>query len=189
MQPDVANPSDPSRNVLFDFSEFTYNDGGLYLNSSQVDMFAVPHTVSLVAQDGSTRVAGTLVPRGRNNVIQQIKGLADWQRSVIERSDGTVLRILAPAKAAVAGLMSTDYLDGEITRAWNAYTSKNLTIVPFGDRPNVKLEMPCGLLTRQATRWRVSTSQAPQMSGIAMEISSLPMIKRWGRSLGRSVPL
>lgn len=138
VQPDVANPSDPNRNVLFDFSEFTYNDGGLYLNSSQVDMFAVPHTVSLVAQDGSTRVAGTLVPQGRNNVIQQIKGLADWQRSVIQRSDGTVLRILAPAKAAVAGLMSTDYLDGEITRAWNAYTSKNLTIVPFGDRPNVK---------------------------------------------------
>ena len=56
----------------------------------------------------------------------------------MRRSDGTVLRVLAPGKAAGAGLFSTTYLDPYIASAWNAYTSKTLTVVPFGDQPNLK---------------------------------------------------
>jgi len=49
-----------------------------------------------------------------------------------------VLRVLAPGKAADAGLMSPTYLDSYITSAWNAYASKTLTVVPFSDRPDTK---------------------------------------------------
>ncbi len=42
-----------------------------------------------------------------------------------------MLRALAPGKAAEAGLLSSTYLDAYITSAWNAYTSKTLTVVPF----------------------------------------------------------
>lgn len=34
--------------------------------------------------------------------------------------------------------MSTTYLDSYINTAWNAYSSKTLTVVPFGDQPNTK---------------------------------------------------
>ena len=138
VQPAESNPSDPNYNILFDFSEFTYNDAGIWLNSSQVDMFAVPHTVSVTGQNGVTKKAGALVPQGRKNIISQIRALPDWQRSVIQRSDGTVVRILSAGKATGVGLLDSKYLDAEIARAWSTYANKPLTVVPFGDRPAVK---------------------------------------------------
>jgi hypothetical protein len=46
--------------------------------------------------------------------------------------------VLAPGKAADAGLMSPTYLDSAIASAWNAYQNKNLTVVPFSDQPDQK---------------------------------------------------
>jgi hypothetical protein len=138
VQPAPWAGGDSNRDILFDWSEFTYNDSGLWLNSSQVDMFAVPHTVSVTNGSGATKSTGTLVANGRDNVINGIKGQPGWAGSVYTRSDGTVLRVLAPGKAADAGQLSTTYLDSYINSAWNAYMSKTLTVVPFGDQPNTK---------------------------------------------------
>jgi len=138
VQPAPWAAGDPNRDILFDWSEFTYNDSGLWLNSSQVDMFAVPHTVSVTNGSGVTKSAGALVANGRQKVINSIKAQPGWAGSVYTRSDGTVLRVLAPGKAADAGQLSATYLDSYITSAWNAYTSKTLTVVPFADQPNIK---------------------------------------------------
>ncbi|WP_067499562.1 beta-1,3-glucanase family protein [Actinoplanes sp. TFC3] len=136
VQPAPWAGGDANRDILFDWSEFTYNDAGIWLNSSQVDMFAVPHTVSTTGSEG-THSTGTLVANGRTNVINGMKS-AGLTGSVYTRSDGTVLRVLAPGKAADTGGLSTTYLDPYITSAWNAYANKTLTVVPFGDQPNLK---------------------------------------------------
>ncbi|MET8087211.1 beta-1,3-glucanase family protein [Micromonospora sp. NPDC005237] len=136
VQPAPWAGGDPNRDILFDWSEFTYNDSGLWLNSSQVDMFAVPHGVSVTGADGQTIRTGDPVANGRENVINQIRANGDFARSVYTRSDGTVLRVLAPGKAMDAGLMSPNYLDGYITSAWNAYTGRTLTVVPRVNEPN-----------------------------------------------------
>ncbi|MFD7659782.1 beta-1,3-glucanase family protein [Actinosynnema sp. NPDC059797] len=138
VQPAPWASGDPNHGILFDWSEFTYNDAGLWLNSSQVDMFAVPHAVTVTGANGVTKKTGELVANGRDNVVNGIRGQAGWGNSVITRSDGTVLRVLAPGKAADVGLFDRNYLDPYITQAWNAYTSKTLTVVPFGDRPDVR---------------------------------------------------
>ncbi|GAB1688834.1 beta-1,3-glucanase family protein [Krasilnikovia sp. M28-CT-15] len=138
VQPAPWAAGDPNQNILFDWSEFTYNDAGLWLNSSQVDMFAVPHAVSVTGATSVTRRTGALVDNGRNTVINSIKAQSGWSGSVYTRSDGTVLRVLAPGKAAGAGLLSATYLDSYIASAWNAYTGKTLTVVPFADQPNTK---------------------------------------------------
>lgn len=138
VQPAPWAAGDSNRDILFDWSEFTYNDSGLWLNSSQVDMFAVPHAVSVTNGAGATKSTGTLVANGRDNVINGIKAQPGWAGSVYTRSDGTVLRVLAPGKAADAGALSTTYLDPYITAAWNAYTSKTLTVVPFADQPGTQ---------------------------------------------------
>jgi glycosyl hydrolase family 64 (putative beta-1,3-glucanase)/ricin-type beta-trefoil lectin protein len=137
VQPAPWAAGDANQNILFDWSEFTYNDAGLWLNSSQVDMFAVPHAVSVTGSAG-TKTSGVLVANGRDNVINGIKAQAGWANTVYTRSDGTVLRVLSPGKAAGAGLLSSTYLDSYINSAWNAYTSKTLTVVPFADQPNTK---------------------------------------------------
>jgi hypothetical protein len=135
VQPAPWAAGDPNHDILFDWSEFTLDAGGLFLNSSQVDMFAVPHIVSVTGGSGAVTSTGQLKSGGRQRVIDTIKGSPDFARSVVTGSDGTVLRVLAPGKAADAGLMSATYLDPYIASAWNAYTSKNLTVVPFSDRP------------------------------------------------------
>jgi hypothetical protein len=137
VQPAPWAAGDTNQDILFDWSEFTYNDSGLWLNSSQVDMFAIPHTVSVVGSSGS-QSTGTPVSNGRDNVINGIKAQSGWANSVYTRSDGTVLRVLSPGKAIGAGLLSATQLDSYITSAWNAYTSKTLTVVPFADQPNTQ---------------------------------------------------
>ena len=138
VQPAPWAAGDPNRDILFDWSEFTYNDSGLFINSSQVDMFAVPHTVSVTSSSGATRSTGTPVADGRDAVINGIKAQPGWGGSVYTRGDGTVLRVLAPGKAAEAGALSGNYLDPYINSAWNAYTGKTLTVVPFADQPNTR---------------------------------------------------
>jgi hypothetical protein len=133
VQPAPWAAGDANRDILFDWSEFTYNDAGLWLNSSQVDMFAVPHAVTVTGSSGATKRTGDVVANGRNAVINTIRGTGGWANTVQTRSDGTVLRVLAPGKAAGAGLLSGTYLDPYIASAWNAYTGRTLTVVPFAN--------------------------------------------------------
>lgn len=138
VQPAPWVADDPSHDVLFDWSELTYDDSGLWFNSSQVDMFAVPHEVSATGQDGTTRSAGALVPGGREQVIATMRANPAWARTVVTRGDGTVLRVLAPGKAAGAGLLEPGYLDGYIAWAWQQYASRPLTVTPFLDNPGIR---------------------------------------------------
>ncbi|SCL14009.1 Ricin-type beta-trefoil lectin domain-containing protein [Micromonospora nigra] len=138
VQPAPWAPGDANRDILFDWSEFTYNDAGLWLNSSQVDMFAVPHAVSVTGADGVTTRTGDVVSNGRTAIIDGIRSQPGWANTVYTRSDGTVLRVLAPGKAAGAGLLSSTYLDSYIASAWNAYTTRTLTVVPFTHQPSVR---------------------------------------------------
>ncbi|WP_203824544.1 beta-1,3-glucanase family protein [Actinoplanes palleronii] len=138
VQPAPWAGGDPNHDILFDWSEFTVNSSGLWLNSSQVDMFAIPHIVGVTGGSGVTSVTGEVKTGGRQKVIDAIKADSAFAKSVVTRADGTVLRVLAPGKAADAGLMSPTYLDSYITSAWGAYTSKALTVTPFTDQPSVK---------------------------------------------------
>ncbi|KGM14083.1 beta-1,3-glucanase family protein [Cellulomonas bogoriensis] len=138
VQPAPWAADDPTRDILFDWSELTYNDAGLWLNSSQVDMFGVPHSVSVTGALGATRTTGEVVPGGRQQVIDAVAADPEWADSVITRDDGTVLRVLAPGKAASAGLMSRTFLDQYIASAWDAYRDRDLTVQPFGDRPEIR---------------------------------------------------
>ncbi|MEU4443288.1 beta-1,3-glucanase family protein [Actinosynnema sp. NPDC050801] len=138
VQPAPWAAGDPNHDILFDWSEFTYNDAGLWLNSSQVDQFAVPHAVTVTGASGVTKKTGELVSNGRENVINGVRNQPGWANTIRTRADGTVLRVLAPGKAADAGLFDRAYLDPYITQAWNAYSTKTLTVVPFGDRPDVR---------------------------------------------------
>ncbi|WP_236028967.1 beta-1,3-glucanase family protein [Paractinoplanes lichenicola] len=138
VQPAPWAPGDPNFNTLFDTSEFTFNDAGLWLNSSQVDFFGIPHAVTVTNGAGQTKRTGDVVNDGRNKVINAIKAQPGWERSVITRSDGTVLRVLAPGKATDAGLFPANYLDSYINSAFAAYTSRTLTVVPRSAEPNRK---------------------------------------------------
>ncbi|HET9382785.1 MAG TPA: glycoside hydrolase family 64 protein [Streptomyces sp.] len=139
VQPAVQNPSDPNRNILFHWAEYTLNDSGVWFNSSQVDMFAVPYSVGVQRADGSTTTTGRLKPGGYNGFFNALRGQSGgWSNLVQTRSDGTVLRALAPLYGMETGALPASVMDDYINRVWSKYASQTLTVTPFGNQPNTK---------------------------------------------------
>ncbi|MGW2723555.1 glycoside hydrolase family 64 protein [Streptomyces sp. NPDC001492] len=139
VQPAVQNPSDPNHDILFNWSEYTLNDSGLWLNSTQVDMFSAPYAVGVQGAGGSTTTTGHLKPGGYNGVLNDLRGKSGgWAGLIQTRSDGTVLRALAPGHGLESGALPASVMDDYINRVWQKYTSATLTVTPFGDQPSTK---------------------------------------------------
>lgn len=139
VQPAVQNPSDPNRNILFNWSEYTLNDSGLWINSTQVDMFSAPYAVGVQAADGTVKNTGHLKPGGYNGFYNALRGQpGGWANLIQTRADGTVLRALAPGHGIEAGALPANIMDDYINRVWNKYTTSTLTVTPFASQPGIK---------------------------------------------------
>ena len=139
VQPAVQNPSDPNRNILFHWSEYTLNDGGLWINSTQVDMVSAPYAVSVKGADGTTKTTGHLKPGGYNAVYNTLRNTAGgWGGLIQTAPDGSVLRALSPLYGVETGALPVSTMDDYINRVWSKYSSETLTVTPFGDQPNTK---------------------------------------------------
>ncbi|MEU6257046.1 glycoside hydrolase family 64 protein [Streptomyces sp. NPDC047043] len=139
VQPAVQNPSDPNRDILFNWSEYTLNDSGLWLNSTQVDMFSAPYAVGVQRSDGSTVSTGHLKSGGYNGFFNALRGQSgSWKNLIQTRSDGTALRALAPGYGLETGALPASVMDDYVNRVWQKYASTTLTVTPFADQPNTK---------------------------------------------------
>ena len=136
-QPSLSNPSDPARLLQFDWMEFTYSDGGLWMNPTQVDHFALPAAAGVTGRTG-TRTTGTLVRGGRQQVISTLLADRAWSRTAVRNRSGEVVRVLSPHHATQVGLLSPRYLDASIAQAWQSFTTRSLVVTPFPDRPSLK---------------------------------------------------
>ncbi|GAA1987270.1 glycoside hydrolase family 64 protein [Amycolatopsis minnesotensis] len=139
VQPAVQNPSDPNRDILFNWSEYTLNGSGLWLNSTQVDMFSAPYAVGIRPASGATKTTGHLKPGGYNGFYSSLRGQAGgWGNLVQTRKDGTVLRALAPGHGIEAGGLPASVLNDYVDRVWAKYANSTLTVTPFADQPGTK---------------------------------------------------
>ncbi|MEV7421948.1 MULTISPECIES: glycoside hydrolase family 64 protein [unclassified Streptomyces] len=139
VQPAVQNPSDPNRNILFNWTEYTLNGAGLWINSTQVDMFSAPYAVGVKAPNGTTSSTGHLKPGGYNGFLNALRSQSGgWGNLIQTRADGTVLRALAPGHGIESGALPASVMDDYINRVWSKYASSTLTVTPFGDQPNTK---------------------------------------------------
>ncbi|WP_345031580.1 beta-1,3-glucanase family protein [Kutzneria kofuensis] len=99
VQPAVQNPSDPNRNILFNWSEYTLNDAGIWINSTQVDMFSAPYAVSV-----GTKTTGHLKAGGYNAVLNGLKAQpGGWAGLIQTAPDGSILRALSPGHGVETG--------------------------------------------------------------------------------------
>ncbi|MFJ7128933.1 glycoside hydrolase family 64 protein [Streptomyces sp. NPDC098101] len=139
VQPAVQNPSDPNRNILFNWSEYTLNDAGIWLNSTQVDMVSAPYAVGVKRPNGSVANAGRLKPGGYRGFFDALRAQpGGWGGLIQTRSDGTVLRALAPGHGIEAGGLSAGVLNDYVNRVWSKYSTSTLTVTPFANQPSVK---------------------------------------------------
>jgi hypothetical protein len=139
VQPAVQNPSDPNANILFNWTEYTLNNDGLWINSTQVDMFSAPYAVGVKRADGSTINTGHLKPGGYNGFFAALRGQpGGWAGLIKTRSDGTVLRALAPGHGIEGGALPATVLGDYVNRVWSRYGSSTLTVTPFADQPGTR---------------------------------------------------
>lgn len=139
VQPAVQNPSDPNRNILFSWSEYTLNDSGIWLNSTQVDMFSAPYAVGVKKGDGSTINTGRLKPGGYRGFFNALQGQPGGWGNLIHRApNGTILRALAPLYGVETGALPASVMDDYVNRVWSKYSSQTLTVTPFANQPSVK---------------------------------------------------
>ncbi|MGW1714446.1 glycoside hydrolase family 64 protein [Streptomyces sp. NPDC002156] len=139
VQPAVQNPSDPNANILFNWTEYTLNDAGLWLNSTQVDMFSAPYAVGVKNTSGAVKNTGHLKAGGYAGVFNALRAQpGGWAGLVKTRSDGTILRALSPGHGIEAGALPGTVMDDYINRVWTKYATSTLTVTPFADQPATK---------------------------------------------------
>jgi hypothetical protein len=114
-------PTDPSYNVLHDCCEFTFNNAGMFCNTTMVDMFSIPMAIRLTGS--RTQTTGTLVVGGRDRIFSSIAAVPAFRQLVV----GGNLRVIAPGHGLDAGRFSPTYLDGYINEVWSKYASANFT--------------------------------------------------------------
>lgn len=112
---------DPNYDVLHDCAEFTYNSGGMYCNTTMVDMFSVPLAIKLSGAREQT--TGTLKDGARARIFSDVKAAEGFDRLVIGDR-----RVIAPGHGLDSGLFAQDYFAPALDEAWSAYAAKDLTV-------------------------------------------------------------
>ncbi|MFE0192256.1 beta-1,3-glucanase family protein [Streptomyces sp. NPDC058989] len=112
---------DPNYDVLHDCAEFTYNSGGMYCNTTMVDMFSVPLAIKLSGAKEQT--TGTLKDGARAKIFADVRAAEGFDRLVIGDR-----RVIAPGHGLDSGLFAEDYLAPAIDEAWSAYATRDLTV-------------------------------------------------------------
>lgn len=139
VQPAVQNPADPNRDISFNWSEYTLNDSGVWLNSTQVDMFAAPYGVGVTSSSGAARTTGHLKPGGYGAVFDAMRGQSGgWAGLIQSDAGGRPLRVLAPGYGIETGALPNSVLDDYVNRVWERYAGTTMTVRPFADRPDIQ---------------------------------------------------
>jgi Beta-1,3-glucanase/Ricin-type beta-trefoil lectin domain len=131
VEPAPWTAGDPSQNILFDWAEFARNSStGIDINTTMVDMFSVPLSVSVTNTSGSTQTEGQLVSGGRANIFSQIQSLGgNWLGLIYNSpSTGQPLRVISPFHGIANGVFSSTYLDSYTGAVWSYYSSHTLTV-------------------------------------------------------------
>jgi len=112
---------DPSYRILYDLVEFTYNDAGMFCNTTMVDMFSIPLSITLMG--AASQATGALVDSGRDRVFADLAAQPQFSRLIVDD-----LRVIAPGHGLDAGLFPADYFDGVIGAVWDRYRDVPLTV-------------------------------------------------------------
>lgn len=129
--PDLNNRTDPNQNVIFDTIEFTLDNAGFHGNTTQVDFFSIPMTLTSTSQNNTAQKVGITLPRNEifsnfpTKMPAPFKGLVEKT----QMNGATVnLRIIAPKHALQNNVLQNTYYNAYIDAVWKYYTSHTLSL-------------------------------------------------------------
>lgn len=116
--PNLANPTDPNQGIKFELIELTFNDGGLWCNTSRVDSYQYPMGLE-VWGDNFYKKVGEL--KKHSDIMAQWQATAPNEfKSLLNTSEGA---IHFPTKVAS---FPKNFMDGYINDIWSKYSSQEL---------------------------------------------------------------
>lgn len=107
--------NDGSQSVYFDYVEYTWNSGGINVDTTQVDGFALALAVNLIGADNTTFGFKT----GAVTALAADLNLLGGQYATL--TGQMPYRVSNPSHGDVYGFTSKTFLDTAIMAAWNAY--------------------------------------------------------------------
>ncbi len=127
--PNPLNGTDPNINVHYDWYEFTYLNGGIYINTTQVDEFGLPLLLDVWGSNETFHMQ-----TGINETIAAIDHAFALQTpAAFHVGPVSNLRILAPAHASFApGQPNANYFDKYVANIWSTYKTHPLNVTLFG---------------------------------------------------------
>ncbi|MEM5947574.1 beta-1,3-glucanase family protein [Spirochaetia bacterium 38H-sp] len=131
VQPNLANPSDPNQNIIFDWAEFTVHSGTFWGNTTQVDQFGFPYTLAVYSDNG-TLAKKTGIELGREEVFSRFSSYVPSEFTSLVKYP---YRILAPGKGDFGedGIYA-NYFDSYVDQVWQQYKTQTLYVShPLGD--------------------------------------------------------
>ncbi|MES2932510.1 MAG: beta-1,3-glucanase family protein, partial [Pseudomonadota bacterium] len=126
--PNVLNPTDPNIDVYFDWYEFSYNNIGLWINTTQVDQFGFPLVQDVYGANNWHMQTGIKQSRAAlfGSYITDLP-------VAFNATPPSPYRILAPAKTSFdAGQVNGNYFDAYVNEVWTYYSTNTLTIDMWG---------------------------------------------------------
>lgn len=122
--PNLANTSDPNSGIMFEWAEFAWTSGGLWINTTRVDQFCFPYNIQLVGKNGYNRTNGDIGTR--DDLMKQFSNSVPNEFKSLVKSD----RIYAPASGLgtfTADKANAHYFDSYINEVYDYYKTHELT--------------------------------------------------------------
>lgn len=117
--PNLANSTDPNQGIKYELVELTYNEYGLWCNTTRVDNFQYPMGLEVYGTDFYKKV-GEVLPY--NEILSRWEANAPSEfQPLYDKTTGT---IHFPSKSDE---FPTDYFDAYIDAIWTKYRSAVLT--------------------------------------------------------------
>ncbi|TSE10559.1 beta-1,3-glucanase family protein [Aquimarina algiphila] len=116
--PNLTNPTDPNQGIKFELIELTFNDIGLWCNTSRVDSYQYPMGLEVWGDDFYKKV-GEL--KKHDDILAQWQATVPNEfRSLLNTDEGT---IHFPTKVEA---FPKNFMDGYINDIWSKYANQEL---------------------------------------------------------------
>lgn len=123
--PNAQNSSDPNNNVHYDWYEFTYNNSGVFINTTQVNQFGLPLLLDVYGNNKTFHQQ-----TGMTESVSQLD--SEWGSELPSNFTSTPIsnyRILSPAETNFgSGQANGTYFDTYISQTWSYYASNPLNL-------------------------------------------------------------
>ena len=128
--PNIENPSDPCYKDYFDWVEFAVENNGIWVNTTQVDMFGLSMNMQLYTGSGSSySEAGSVgLTATRSSIFSGFQSYVPSAFASLATYEAPY-RIIAPLHGADLGLLSTTYWNSYISSIWSQYTPSNPLVI------------------------------------------------------------